>query len=307
MSRSSIVGMLIAVEIVIVGIAAYAICGAHRMRGVDFVAKPIAPIAAGTSPRVTIDDVDSRVAVAASSDGLVHVRDLSGTHGAFFGNSQTVPQLDVKRTADGVSISRPGSTGFGMHFQIGWSERRVEVDVPAGSHVDISRCAGAEIAGVEGGVAVTSQDGRITLSDLSGTVQAKSDDGSIYATRVRGDNLTFESADGRLSLVDVSAASLDAQTKDGSIEARDLAIAGAEQPHAVIHTGDGSIHITLAARPDLTVDASTQDGKIIVDGESFRNADGDSAQHTVKLGSGAGSLQLSSGDGSIHLLTNGAV
>ncbi len=307
MSRSSLVAMLIAVEVLIVGMAVYAVHGAHSMHSADFVARSIAPVAAGTAPRIAVDDVDSRVVVAESSDGLVHVKDLTNAGGTFFGDRLAIQQLDVKRTADGVSISRPGSKDSGLHFQLGWFERRVEIDVPAGSHVDIARCAGAEISGIQGGVTVTSQDGRIVLADLQGTIDAKSDDGSISASRIRGDNLSLQSADGRLTLIDVSASSLDAQTKDGSIEARDLSIAGGAQ-HAVLHTGDGSIRVALAARADLTVDASTSDGKVIVDGQSFRNAgDGDSTQHTVRLGSGSGTLQLSSDDGSIHINTNGAV
>ena len=51
MSRSSLVAMLIAVEIAIVGIAVYAVRGAHSLHNADFVAKTIAPIDAGASPR----------------------------------------------------------------------------------------------------------------------------------------------------------------------------------------------------------------------------------------------------------------
>jgi hypothetical protein len=307
MSRSSLVAMLIAVEIAIVGVAIYAVRSAHSLHNVDFVAKTIAPIDAGASPVIAVADADSHVVVAVSTDGLVHVKDLTSSRGAFFGDRLNVPQLEVKRTADGVSIMRPESNDSSLHFQFGWFERRVEVDVPAGSRIDIARCAGAEISGVGGGVAVESQDGRIVLADLSGTINAKSDDGSISASRVHGDNLSLQSADGRLTLTDVSASSLDAQTKDGSIEARGLSITGGAQ-HAVLHTGDGSIRVALAAAADLTVDASTSDGKVIVDGQSYKNGgDGDSAQHTVKLGSGSGTLQLSSDDGSIHINTNGAV
>jgi hypothetical protein len=307
MSRSSLVAMLIAVEILIVGMAIYAVHGIHQARGADFVAKSVTAIDAGTSPRITVDDSQSRVEVAVSRDGLVHVKDLSGSR-SFFGDNPKIAQLQVTRTGDGVAILRPGAEDGGLHLQIGWFERRVEIDAPIGSHVEIARCAGAEITGIEGGVAVTSQDGRITLSDLRGAVSAKSDDGSIYATRVHGDDLTLYSADGRLSLTDVSASSIDAQTKDGSINAHGLAIAGGTQPRAVLHTADGSIRVALAAGADLTVDASTSDGKVTVDGTSYGNAgDGDSAQHTVRLGSGSGRLQLSSDDGSIHILTNGAV
>ena len=304
MSRASIVAMLVAVEIAIVGIALYTVRNVASVHAAGFVAKTIAPLDAGSAPLVAIDDADSRVDVAPSSDGLVHVKDFTDVHGSFFGSHSSIAQLAVKRTTDGVSISRPSSGSVNVAFW--WSERRIEVDVPSGSRLEIARCSGAHVSGVEGGVVVASQDGRITLTDLRGTIQAKSDDGSITATRVRGDNLVLQSSDGHLKLEDVAASSLDAQTRDGSIEAHGLAIAGGAQ-HAVLHTGDGSIRVALATGADLTVDASTSDGHIDVDGNAASNGDSDSAQRTVRVGNGSGSLQLSSGDGSIHLITNGAV
>ena len=304
MSRASIVAMLVAVEIAIVGIALYTVRNVASVHAAGFVAKTIAPLDAGSAPLVAIDDADSRVDVAPSSDGLVHVKDFTDVHGSFFGSHSSIAQIAVKRTTDGVSISRPSSGSVNVAFW--WSQRRIEVDVPSGSRLEIARCSGAHVSGVEGGVAVASQDGRITLTDLRGTIQAKSDDGSITATRVRGDNLVLQSSDGHLKLEDVTASSLDAQTRDGSIEAHGLAIAGGAQ-HAVLHTGDGSIRVALATGADLTVDASTSDGHIDVDGNAASNGDSDSAQRTFRVGNGSGSLQLSSGDGSIHLITNGAV
>jgi len=300
MSRASVVAMLVAVEIAIVGIALYAVHGMDRVHAAEFTARTVAPVEAGTSPHIAIDDVDSRIDVSVSNDGLVHVKDLTNLHGAFFGGSGTIAQLAVDRTADGVSISRPQRGTF--HFEFGDFERSIEVEVPAGSRLDIARCAGARIAGIEGGIAVHSQDGRITLTDVSGSIEARTDDGSIYATRVRGNDVALASADGRLILDDISAASLDAQTKDGRIEAKGLAISGGAQ-HAVLHTDDGSIRVALAPGADLTVVATTGDGDVDVDG----NSSDDATHRTIRLGNGSGSLQLTSADGSIHILTNGAV
>ena len=86
--------------------------------------------------------MDSHIVVAVSTDGLVHVKDLTSSRGAFFGDRLSVPQLDVKRTADGVSIMRPESNDSSLHFQFGWFERRVEVDVPA-DRTSTSRAAPA--------------------------------------------------------------------------------------------------------------------------------------------------------------------
>lgn len=327
-SRTSIVAMLVAAEIVIVGIALFVLGSGHAgsARSLDFAAAPIAPIAAGNAPVVAVDDPDSRVIVGTSADGRVHVRDLTNAHGWFFNGRATVPKLEVTRTADGVSIVRPAARGANLHFFVGDFTRRVEVDVPPAARLQIARCSGADVSGIEGGVAVHSQDGHITLADLHGSVSGTSDDGSVSASRIRGGSLAIQSGDGHLSLDDVAVASLEARTHDGSIEARSLAIDGAS-PQAVLHSddgsirvdgsfaaggtydvssGDGGIRVRLAPGADLTVDASTNDGRVLVDGAAF-DSSSDAGRHTVKLGSGAGNLRISSDDGSIHILTNGAV
>ena len=68
--------------IAILGLAAYSIRGAVSGNvfaaggtGADFAAKTFAPIAAGTAPRVTIDDPNSGVTIGVSDDGRVHVKD----------------------------------------------------------------------------------------------------------------------------------------------------------------------------------------------------------------------------------------
>jgi len=285
-SRASIVAMLIAVEVVIVGIALYAVRGAAAMHHADFAPKTFALLNVGAAPQVDIDDADSHVDVSVSSDGLVHVRDLTRVSGTFFGTPSSVAKLQVERTAGGVSVQRAASSDE-LHVGFDWSEHRIEVEIPDGSHVRIARCSGASVSGISGGVTVASQDGRITLADLRGSVDASSDDGSIRASSIRGDNVTL-------------------QTKDGSIDVRGLEIADGAR-RGVLHTSDGTIRVALEPNADLTVDASTNDGHIEVDGNPVNSGDSDSAQHTIRLGNGSGSLQLSSGDGSIHILTNGAV
>lgn len=303
--RTPIVAMLIAVEVMIVGMALYAVGhgggfapGMHRA---EFAGHSFAPLAVGPAPHIVIDDAQSRVTVAASSDQLVHVRDLSEMHGAFFSNAN-YPQLHVTRTLDGVRIERPSvqRLAFGI---FGFSREAIEVMVPSGSRLEINRCSGANVSGIGGGVLVRSQDGHIEIADLQGSVDVSSDDGYIEARNVRADRLSMQTSDGHLALRDVAAASLSATTRDGRIETIDLDLLGHE-PQAAFHTDDGSVRIALAPNPNLTLNASTSDGRIVVDGVSSRNDDG--AQRTVRLGSGEGKLTVGTGDGSIHIDTNGA-
>jgi DUF4097 and DUF4098 domain-containing protein YvlB len=326
MSRISVVAMLVAAELLIVGMAVYALGGgpaalAGSRHQVNFAAAPVEPLAAGETPQVAIDDAASRVSVGVSNDGLVHVRDLTQMRGAIF-SSSNYPQLRVTRTADGVRIERSARKNFSVAL-FGFRDEAIQVDVPSGSHVQIARCSGADVAGISGGVNVQSQDGHVNLSDLRGTVDASSDDGYLTATNVRGDRLAMESSDGHLMLADVTVGSLVARTREGRIEASNLTIAGA-RPDATLHsddgplrvagtfgpngsyevsTDDGSVNLRVPRDSDLAIDASSGDGRIDVDGSSL--ARDDSARQAIRLGVGSSTMKLATSDGSIHLYTNG--
>lgn len=303
MSRATVVAMLVAAEIAIVGMAIYVLGGggssfAAGLHSAGFTAAPIAPLAAGATPHVIIDDPHSRVVVGTSGDELVHVRDLTHIHGAVF-SSAPYPHLTATRTPDGVRIARADGGRVSFSF-FEMSVQRVEVDVPPGSRLEIARCEGANINGIEGGVSVRSIDGHVTLSDLRGSVDARSNDGYISATNVRGDRLAMESLDGHLSLDNVTVASLIGTTRDGHIEAAGLSVGN----DATLQTADGWMRVGFAPGTDATVDASTRDGKITVDG--FSNDNDSSAQRTIRLGAGTGRMKLATDDGSIHITTNGA-
>lgn len=318
--------MLIAAEILILGMMVYAVRGGHTvfasgMHSTHFTARPIAPLAAGSAPHVQIDDRDSGVTVTTSSDGLVHVTDQTGSSGWLWGESD-IQQLNVDRTSDGVRIARPGvSRNF---FNIGFLRQHIDVEVPAGTHLEIVRCSGATITGIENGVEAKSQDGSIHLTDVKGVVNAHSDDGRIVATRLRGDTIALSSNDGRILMSDITTGALDAHTDDGRIEAKHLQLTGSA-PKLALHTtdgplfidgvfpaagsyeattNDGRIELGLAQGSDVTVSAATNDGHIDVDGQRSEN-DG-STRQSVRVGGGTAAMRVSTNDGSIHITTNGA-
>jgi hypothetical protein len=302
MSRVSVVAMLVAAEVLIVGMALYAVGGsgatfASGMHHVDFAAATVAPLAVGATPHVVIDDPSSRVAVAVSNDGLVHVRDLTQMRGGVFSKA-AYPQLRVTRTPDGVSIERNAERLSVVVF--GFSRQAIEVEVPSGSRLEIARCGGADVSGLNGGVSVHSVDGHVTVADIQGPADVRSDDGYIDATNVRGGRLALQSMDGHLGLENIDVSSLTADTRDGHIEAGGINVAG----DASLRTGDGRIQVRLVPNANVTIDASTRDGRISVDGSSVDRDD--SAQRTIRLGAGSNSMKLDTADGSIHIFTNGA-
>lgn len=110
------------------------------------------------------------------------------------------------------------------------------------------------------------------------------------------------SQDGHIGLNDVKG-TVDVHSDDGSIRTHGLALSG----NNTMSTDDGRIELGFAPEADLSVQVGTDDGTITVDGNRVaRDGDDDAAHYTMRLGSGSGSLQATSRDGSIHITTNGA-
>jgi hypothetical protein len=306
-SRATVIAALVAVEVAIVAVAIFAIGGLHQtgwhgdafasMQRFDFVAKPVAPIEAGRTPHVVVDDPQSRVEVGVSTDGQVHVTDLTNVHGASWGGGE-IPQLHVSRTADGVSIVRAPHARFALFGSV---DERIDVTVPSAARLEIRRCSGADVSGLAADVNVRSQDGHVTLTDINGTVRADSDDGYIEATRIRGYSLSVTTADGHIALRDVAVRTLTAHTNDGRVSVVSLG----DVQNGNVSTNDGSIRLELVPASNLTLNASTNDGSISSNGSSVGGGEGDGAQYTIALGNGTGTLRVSTSDGSIHIITNG--
>lgn len=269
MSRASVLTALVAAEVAIVAIALYAIgfgrpgAAMGGMQHYNFAGKALTPLAAGSAPHVTIDDPESRVEVKTSSDGMVHVTDMTNVQGLRFPGDSGIPPLSMSRTADGVAISRPYHQRF---FLMGMSEERIEVDVPEGSRLEIGHSEGADVTGITGGVYVRSQDGHIGLAEIKGTVDVHSDDGTIrtHGLALTGNN-TITTDDGRIELGLAPGADLNVEvgtddgkiTVDGNRVGRD---GDSDAAHYTTRFGngsgslratsrDGSIHITTNGAP----------------------------------------------------------
>ena len=335
-NRVALVAMLVAAEIFILGLAFYVVGGGRSMafthgmmhsgsmQHPSFTAHAVAPIAAGSHPVVYIDDANSGMTVSVSSDNLVHVEDRTSFGGAFWGKKPNIPQLAVSHDGNGVRIVRAAYED--NFFSIGFSNSREHIDIqaPAGAVLEIVRCSGATITGVEGGVNAVSQDGSLHLFNVRGTIVAHSNDGRIELRHAQAQSTELSSGDGRIVIDDVTTPSLVAKTADGRITATGLMMMGAS-PHATIHsndgyvslvgsfaengsydisTDDGHIDVALDAASNATVNASTNDGSIALDGHS--SGDDSANNRTLRVGNGSGAMRISTHDGNIHITTNGA-
>ncbi|MGB6062265.1 MAG: DUF4097 family beta strand repeat-containing protein [Candidatus Aquilonibacter sp.] len=285
------IAILVAAEVVILGLAAYSIRGAVAGdvfaggdTGPDFAAKTFVPIAAGNAPRVTIADPNSGVTIGVSDDGLVHVKDDTSFSGATLRSPHDYPQLTVTRDLNGVHIARPAyHEGWTMFIGFSNSRQHFEVQVPASATVVVDECDNAEVSDLKNGATIKALDGRIELTHVEGAIVAHTDDGHI-------------TIDG------VTSPSLDLSSNDGRIEVRNFTtVAGGKYDVA---TRDGRIDLGFARGSDVTVDASTNDGTIRVDGIRQQHDD-DSAQQSIRVGNGGSAMRVHSDDGSITVTTNG--
>ena len=314
-SRTGLVAMLIAVQVLIVGFAVYSLRGpgngmafAHGagFHSVAYRAKPVMPMAVGYAPVVTIDDVDSHVVVTTSNDRFVHITDETDQSGFVWGDHQT-HDVQTSRTLDGVKIYRPSNSGtFGGPFGFDMNTQRIEVAVPADSRVVIDRCSGAELTGLRNDVTVQSQDGRIYLTDIkANALKAHSDDGRVVATRISANSLDFTSNDGRIEVSQLELTGLaphvNFHTDDGPLVIGGAFIASGTYE---LSTNDGRVELTLEQGSSTTVDASTGDGHIEVDGRKSEDDGGTS--RSVKVAAGLSTMRIRTSDGSIHISTNGA-
>jgi hypothetical protein len=101
----------------------------------------------------------------------------------------------------------------------------------------------------------------------------------------------------------IAAANLVATTDDGRIRANGLQLTG-DAPNGRIHSGDGSVSVHFADAGNLNVRSQTSDGHIVVNGRST-HSDNDAVEETSTLGNPAGSLDVSTQDGTITMTTNG--
>jgi putative adhesin len=311
-SRSTLIGALVVVELALVGAAIRSFscnltprpAGALGWDG-GGKAGPAATrldrrLATGPAPHVVVDVKDVRVVIVAGADPVVRVVEQVKRLGWVSGD---VPRIAVEQTGDGVRVSSPADSG--LHVMVGGLEHVVRLTVPAGARVEVSGDDGAvEASGLRARFTARTGDGSIHVRNQRGDLDVRSGDGAIALTDVQAAEVTARTADGRLTLSRVAAERLTAGTADGRIEARDVRLA-----EGAITTKDGRVHVAYTPDSDAVLTARTRDGRIDLpaglseSGPASAGDDGDVVRHerVVRLGEGRGRFEISSSDGSITI------
>ncbi|MGB0036164.1 MAG: DUF4097 family beta strand repeat-containing protein [Candidatus Acidiferrales bacterium] len=176
---------------------------------------------------------------------------------------------------------------------------RVELRVPRELNLDIRTGDGNVSAQpVAGRIKIDTGDGNVTANGLRGEIRMHSGDGHIEASNLDG-SLDVNTGDGRIS-VRGRFDTLNLNTGDGSIEAE--AASGSNIASSwTLHSGDGHINLRIPENFKADVNAHTGDGHITLDVPISVAGSLSHSSIRGKLNGGGGALNISSGDGSIHV------
>jgi len=176
---------------------------------------------------------------------------------------------------------------------------RIELTVPVNADLNLHSGDGhIRAAGVNGEIHIETGDGHIEIRDVRGSIRLHTGDGHIEGSGIDG-SLDASTNDGHMRVRGRFDA-LRLETGDGSVTAEILSgskMAG----NWSIRTGDGSVTVRLTEGLAADIEAHTGDGSIssqlplMVSGVLGRR------DLRGKLAGGGPTLQIRTGDGSIHL------
>ncbi len=198
--------------------------------------------------------------------------------------------ITAVQDGDAVEVSvrrdRPQSTG-GLNITIGSYSAHLKVTVPVKARIEAGTGDGrVSVRRLNGDISVRTGDGSIALTDVAGAVDVASGDGSIQIEGVLT-RVNSRSGDGRVS---VRAAAGTVPTGEWSIS-----------------TGDGAVSLELPDGFNANLDATTGDGRVMVNVPFTSDAESDRRRSAQgRIGSGGPTLRVRSGDGVILIKQAGS-
>jgi DUF4097 and DUF4098 domain-containing protein YvlB len=177
---------------------------------------------------------------------------------------------------------------------------KIEIHMPREGDLTVETGDGSvEVDSLAGKVDIHTGDGHIKLDGAKGEIRLRTGDGHIEAHHLDG-QLEAKSGDGHIR-IEGRFDALNLNTGDGSIEAR--ALPGSRISSTwTVHTGDGSVDLTLPNDFQANLEAHTNDGRISL---GFPvTVDGAISKSEVrgKINGGGSLLTVRTGDGSIRLM-----
>ena len=231
----------------------------------------------GDKPSLRIDTSDAAIEVSRGQSRVIAVHIV--TEGVAIGGSG----LHIIDHQSGDSVDLQVHTPHDSGFHIGWRNRsvRIEVQVPQETTLDLH-----------------SGDGHIRVDGTSAPAKLDTGDGHIEARNFNG-SLRAHTGDGHMT-IDGVFTELELRTGDGHVDF--TARPGSKlNSNWLIRTSDGRVEAHLPADLGAELYAHTGDGRITVDMPITVSGSMERSRMRGKLNGGGPLLEISTGDGGIHV------
>jgi hypothetical protein len=246
-------------------------------------------------PDVRVETDDGDVGITTGSGGEINVH--VSTNGYKIGPND----VHVIESQDGNKLQlivKAPHGHFGW-FSVGSHSIKIQVQVPAEADLDIHSGDGnVTSTAVSGAIRIDTGDGHITAQGLRGDIHLHSGDGHIEGSNFDG-KLDVDTGDGHIT-ISGRFDSLYLKTGDGSISASAASGSKIATPWN-LRSGDGSITLRIPNDFAADLDAHTGDGHINLDFPVTVSGSLSESRVRGKMNGGGGTLEINSGDGSIHI------
>src|SRR5215470_1456210 len=243
---------------------------------------------------VRVDTNDGAVRVSTGDSKQVELR-------VIYDGYKLDKNLSVSSRQDGdnVEISARAHSGMGWNWGINHRTLRIEVHMPREADLNVDTGDGSvEAQALTGNLDIHTGDGHVRVDGAKGNVRLRTGDGGIEGRDLDG-RVEADTGDGHV-ILEGRFDGLNIKTGDGSITAR----AGAGSKLATgwtIHTGDGSVDLSLPGDLQANIEASTNDGRISLGIPVTVEGTFSTSRISGKMNGGGMQLTIHTGDGSIHL------
>jgi len=276
------------------GVAALAIAGFALAARADAEEWNKSYTVAGRA-HVRVDTNDGAVRVATADTKQVELRVIY--EGYKLDKNMTITS---RQDGDQVEISARAHNGISWGI-IGVNHRtlRIEVRMPKDADLNVDTGDGSvETQPLTGSLDIHTGDGHIRVEGARGDVRLRTGDGSIEGRDLDG-KVDADTGDGHVTL-EGRFDSLNIKTGDGGVTAR-VGAGSRLTTGWKIHTGDGSVDMSLPGDLQANIEASTNDGRISLGIPVTVEGTFSNSRISGKMNGGGQQLLIHTGDGSIHL------
>ena len=231
----------------------------------------------GAKPSLRVDTNDAAIEVTRGTSSTISARVV--TQG--YKNGAADLHITEHQDGDKVELAVRFPSEMGVHF--GWNNRRasIEVQVPAETTLDLHSSDGhINVDGTTGPARIDTSDGAVEVHNFNGNIRARTSDGHITVDGVVNE-VYLSSGDGHI----------DFTARPGSKMERGW----------MIHTSDGRVEVKLPEDFAAELSAHTGDGRISLDVPVTVSGAVERSRVRGKMNGGGQLLEISTGDGSIHI------